>query len=150
MSEKQIVPIEFTSRAVRDGMPETIAKDEHIRSLFDHHQEMYRFENGYGVSVVRGGGTYGYDKGLFEVAAIVWQDNKESNGPEWDFVACGETGDRNGVDKDDVHGYKNHREVADFIDAVRGWQAWRTATTHALAHGLRSGGSTHISPLVTS
>lgn len=35
---------------------------------------LYRFENGYGASVISGPYTYGGDKGLFEVGVIVWTD----------------------------------------------------------------------------
>lgn len=32
------------------------------------------FDNGYGISVVRGIGTYGSDKGLFEAAVLLYDD----------------------------------------------------------------------------
>ena len=45
-------------------------------------QELYRFKNGYGASVVRfsfgyGATSYGYEDGLYELAIIKWLD-KES------------------------------------------------------------------------
>jgi hypothetical protein len=33
-------------------------------------QKMYKFDNGYSASVVRGPGTYGFEDGLWELAVI--------------------------------------------------------------------------------
>jgi hypothetical protein len=38
-------------------------------------QKIYRFDNGYGASVVRGFGTYGAESGLWELAVIHWRGN---------------------------------------------------------------------------
>ena len=38
-------------------------------------QKLYRFENGFGASVVRGPYTYGGSTGLWELAVIVWDGN---------------------------------------------------------------------------
>jgi len=40
----------------------------------DREHELYRFDNGYGASVVRHPGSYGGSRGLWELATIVWQD----------------------------------------------------------------------------
>ena len=37
-------------------------------------QRLYRFDNGYGASVIRHSGSYGYDKGLWELAVIRYTD----------------------------------------------------------------------------
>lgn len=39
-------------------------------------QQIYRFDNGYGASVVRGKFTYGGDKGLFELGVIKFDGDK--------------------------------------------------------------------------
>lgn len=44
------------------------------RSLYDGVQRLYRFENGYGASVVRHQGSYGGPKGLWEIAVIKWTE----------------------------------------------------------------------------
>lgn len=43
-------------------------------SLYDGVQRLYRFENGYGASVVRHSGSYGGPKGLWELGVIKWTD----------------------------------------------------------------------------
>ena len=37
-------------------------------------QRLYRFDNGYGASVIRHSGSYGNDKGLWELAVIRYTD----------------------------------------------------------------------------
>jgi hypothetical protein len=43
-------------------------------------QSLFRFDNGYGASVVQGPYTYGGDRGLWELAVIVW------NGDDYDLT----------------------------------------------------------------
>jgi hypothetical protein len=51
-------------------------KDNTINPITSRHtpmggtQDMYRFPNGYGASVVRGPGTYGYESGLYELGVM--------------------------------------------------------------------------------
>lgn len=56
------------------------------------------FDNGYGLSVVRFPGSYGYDSGLYEVAII--------KGVEENWNICYDT-----VITDDVLGYQSEEEV---------------------------------------
>jgi hypothetical protein len=37
-------------------------------------QHIYRFENGYGASVIRGGISYGHEEGLWELAVVTFED----------------------------------------------------------------------------
>lgn len=41
-------------------------------------QRIYRFDNGYGASVVRFPGKYGYEDGLWELAVIWFEDDSMS------------------------------------------------------------------------
>lgn len=50
-------------------------------------QSLYRFKNGYGASVVRHAGSYGGAEGLWELAVVVWRDEKDAD--SWDL--CYET-----------------------------------------------------------
>lgn len=43
-------------------------------------QYLFKFDNGLGASVIRHRGSYGNELGLWELAAIVWD-----NDIEWDF-----------------------------------------------------------------
>lgn len=54
------------------------------RSVYDGIQRLYRFENGYGASLVRHSGSYGGSKGLWEIAVIKWIDQYEFGFP-WDL-----------------------------------------------------------------
>lgn len=44
-------------------------------------QYLFKFENGYGASVIKGQGTYGYDSDLWELAVITWDLEDE-----WDIT----------------------------------------------------------------
>lgn len=46
------------------------------RPLYEGVQKLYRFENGYGASVVRHLTSYGGRRGLWELAVIHWDDNE--------------------------------------------------------------------------
>ena len=37
-------------------------------------QRIYKFENGYGASLVRHSGSYGNESGLYEIAVIQWTE----------------------------------------------------------------------------
>jgi hypothetical protein len=38
-------------------------------------QKLYRFDNGYGASVVQFAGSYGFEQGLWELAVIRWDNS---------------------------------------------------------------------------
>jgi hypothetical protein len=68
-------------------------------------QRLYRFDNGYGASVVRGPGTYGGGSGLWELAVIKWY------GEEWDL--CYDT-----PITDEVLGWNTEDDIADLLDRI--------------------------------
>lgn len=63
------------------------------------------FDNGWGVSVVRGEGTYGANEGLYELA--VWKD--------------GEIHYDNAVANGDVVGYLREEDVTDAMLVIQKW-----------------------------
>ena len=63
-------------------------------------QHLYRFDNGYGASVVRSYGTYGADVGLWELAVL------EFDGDVWEVT-------------DDVIGHLSDAEVQDKLREIR-------------------------------
>ncbi len=68
-------------------------------------QKVYKFENGYGASVVRHEGSYGYADGKWEIAP--WDSDKEFIGMtylDW---------------SDDVKGYLNDPEVDRILRLVQ-------------------------------
>jgi len=40
-------------------------------------QRLYRFDNGYGASVIQGPFSYGHEAGLWELAVIKWDSDKD-------------------------------------------------------------------------
>jgi len=46
------------------------------------YQEIHKFENGYGASVVMGNGTYGGDRGLYELAVIKFGEDDD----DWEII----------------------------------------------------------------
>lgn len=73
--------------------------------LFDGFHALFRFQNGYGASVVSHPYSYGGDRGLFELAVIHWADT------EWDL--CYETDITS-----DVLGYLNRNDVHKLLDRI--------------------------------
>jgi hypothetical protein len=63
------------------------------------------FGNGYGVSVVRGPGSYGYEAGLWELAVLV--------GDEREYTLCYDTPITN-----DVIGYLSQEEAIELCDKI--------------------------------
>lgn len=68
-------------------------------------QHVYRFDNGYGASVVRGPYTYGGENGLFELAVVAFDGNT------WDVTY--ET-----PITSDVIGHLDLTEVAETLDRI--------------------------------
>lgn len=74
--------------------------DEHVQYLF-------RFDNGYGASVVKGFGTYGYENDLWELAVIKF--NKDDG---WDIVCDTDI-------TNDVLGWLSVEEVLETLDSIK-------------------------------
>jgi hypothetical protein len=68
-------------------------------------QAIHFFPNGYGVSVVRFPGSYGYEQGLYEVAVI--------QGTEDDYELCYDT-----AVADDVLGHRDEQDVENIMEDV--------------------------------
>lgn len=64
---------------------------ERERSFFSGTQRFYFFPNGYGASVVQGEGTYGYEKGLWELAVITWKEDAAGEVDGKAFDLCYDT-----------------------------------------------------------
>ena len=78
-------------------------------------QEIYRFPNGYGASVIRGKLTsYGGAEGLYELAVVLYDDGpKEEWSTDIDFSICYDTSLT-----DDVLGYLTRRQVNDLLKEI--------------------------------
>lgn len=68
-------------------------------------QALKFFPNGYGVSVVRFPGSYGYPEGLYEVAVI--------QGTQDDYKLCYDTPVTN-----DVRGHRDEQDVENIMEEV--------------------------------
>ena len=69
-------------------------------------QAKHFFDNGYGISVVRFPGSYGFRDGLYESAVL--------KGTEEDWELC-----YNSVITDDVLGYQSEKEVEDLLHQIK-------------------------------
>lgn len=72
-------------------------------------QRLFRFDNGYGASVVRFWGSYGYAAGKWELAVIRWE--ADSFGRR--FTLCYDT-----PITDDVLGWLSEEEVAEKLGQI--------------------------------
>lgn len=76
------------------------------RTLHGGVQRLYRFDNGYGASVIQHRGSYGSDKGLWELAVIVYENgNKFSLVYDTDIT-------------DDVVGNLTEEEVDHYVERI--------------------------------
>ena len=76
-----------------------LTKTGFTNSHFEVNEKIY-FRNGYGVSVVKGSGTYGHEQGLYELALIDWGNNIVYD---------------KGVTEDGVSGYLTKNDVKELI-----------------------------------
>lgn len=74
--------------------------------LADKHQYLFRFGNDYGASVVKGPGTYGYDKGLWELAVVWWRGDEYQL--DYDTPITG-----------DVEGYLTVDDVKNLLEKIK-------------------------------
>ena len=83
-----------------------LGMEKYLTETNPHHggvQKVYKFPNGYGASVIRHKGSYGYSKGLWELAVL----NGEGS-------LCYDT-----PITSDVLGHLNDFEVNDLLTAIR-------------------------------
>ena len=76
------------------------------RTLFNGIQYIFKFENGYGASVVKHFGSYGHDKGLWELAVLKF------DGDEWHLCYDTEI-------TDDVIRYLTDEEVRELLGDIK-------------------------------
>lgn len=72
-------------------------------------QQLYRFPNGYGASVVRGPYTYGGPEGLFELAVISFDRDESRAGYRLNYDT---------EITDDVLGYLTHEDVHSLLGRI--------------------------------
>lgn len=78
--------------------------------VFDGVQKVYKFENGYGASVVRHSFSYGGSSGMWEMALITFEEQKEL---EWEIEYREDFADG------DVAGYLNDKDVLELLNWIR-------------------------------
>jgi hypothetical protein len=78
------------------------------RDLYGGKQKIFKFNNGYGASVVRHMGSYGSEQGLWELAVIRFLSKGE-----WDL--CYSTPITN-----DVIGYLTWEEIEELLKKIEG------------------------------
>ena len=71
--------------------------------IHDGHGYVYKFDNGFGASVVKHSGSYGSDKGLYEIAVL------DSNG-EMSYTT---------PITDDVIGYADEVKLYETLDRIK-------------------------------
>ena len=71
--------------------------------IHDGHGYVYKFDNGFGASVVQHSGSYGGNQGLYEIAVL------DSKGD-----LCYDT-----PITDDVVGYANEEKIKDTLDRIK-------------------------------
>ena len=77
-------------------------KKYEVKPNFDKGQWCFKFENGYGASVIKHFGSYGYEKDLFELAVL--HNDKLCYSTEI---------------TDDVLGYLTNQEILDTLERIK-------------------------------
>lgn len=90
-----------------------VSAEYDVRTLHTGIQVKLRFQNGYGLSVVRHAGSYGSSSGLWEAAPIRYVTNGFAN---WEFV--GMFMRLPGFDNDDVRGWLSMEDVDEIAQMV--------------------------------
>jgi hypothetical protein len=72
-------------------------------------QYLYYFPNGYGASIVRHSGSYGYSSGLWELAVIKYADLSPDSKQRLDYTT---------TITDDVLGYLTESKVKNILDQI--------------------------------
>ena len=71
-------------------------------------QRRYRFPNGYGASVIKGSGTYGYEQGLWELAVLQFVgDDPNDHRLTYDTPIT-----------NDVIGHLNEKEIEEILQKI--------------------------------
>lgn len=78
--------------------------------IYEGVQYIFRFDNDYGASVVKHGGSYGYHVDMWELAVIRF---KNSSNDSWDLTYDTPI-------TDDVIGFLNDEEVRDLLKKIKG------------------------------
>jgi len=78
--------------------------------LVPKYHYIFHFSNGYGASVIKGPGTYGYEEDLWELGVLSEQDG------EWHLCYDTEI-------TDDVEGYLTVDDVKKLLDEIKGLEA---------------------------
>lgn len=72
----------------------------------DKQQWIFRFENGYGASIIKHYGSYGWEEDLFELAVLIFEDNE--------FDLCYST-----PITDDVIGHLTNNDVIRYLNKIK-------------------------------
>ena len=79
------------------------------RRLYEGSQYLFRFANGYGASVIKHNGSYGYTKDLWELAVIRFEDEDNDS---WNLTYHTPI-------TDDVEGHLTDEEVCDLLQRIK-------------------------------
>lgn len=76
--------------------------------LFDDGKKLYRFKfpNGYGASIIKGCGTFGYDQDMWELAVLEYQGDRGHLCYDTDIT-------------DDVIGYLSDEDVCCLLEKIK-------------------------------
>ena len=81
----------------------TLFQNGALTNHFEVNEKVY-FENGYGASIVKGAGTFGYEQDLYELAIIDWNDEIIYD---------------KGITEDGVAGYLKTDDVFELIEEIK-------------------------------
>lgn len=92
-----------------EGFEENLfQRDNH--SWFEGIQYIFKFDNGYGASVIKHFGSYGHEKDLWELAVVEFRET----GSEISHHLCYDT-----PITDDVIGYLTDREIREYLQQIK-------------------------------
>lgn len=117
LSINSIIEVLIEMKEINFNVIEDLIIENHLkkyivsREINNYQQSFFmelHFENGFGASIVRKPGTYGYEDGLFELGVL----KKDSNTEKWKLCY-------NTKITDDVIGWLNNKEINNYLNKIK-------------------------------
>lgn len=92
-----------TKLEIEEGLKPYLVMEKNLNTVY--YQWLFKFENGYGASIIKRAGSYGFEQDLFELASIKWHEDK------WELCSLS--------NEYEVKGYLTNEEVMKILFKIK-------------------------------